>query len=326
MISVIVPVYNVAAYLDRCVESIVNQTYADLEIILVDDGSPDQCGAMCDDWAKRDKRIKVVHKENGGLSGARNAGIEVASGDYIGFVDSDDWIEPEMYRDLLEAVEREGAKLAVTGINRTYDNGFSRIQYAWDKPYVITGYKIIQAYLRQGTFSTSAGDKLYLKSLFDSRRFPVGKQYEDAPVIFDILCAIDKIAVVGKPQYNYFQRADSICGQSFSIRKMDHYDFSREIWERVNRDYPQYKEDADVFWGCKLVEILYSLYESTNSKDYEKQEKQMKTELKGVQWKVIKSGEVPKIMKVKTMMLIANLAPLYIKMKMLRAQRAMIRV
>ena len=139
MISVIVPVYNVAAYLDRCVKSIVNQTYADLEIILVDDGSPDQCGTMCDNWAMKDKRIKVVHKENGGLSDARNAGIEVASGDYIGFVDSDDWIEPDMYQDLLEAVEREGAELAVTGINRTYDNEFSRIQYAWDKPYVITG-------------------------------------------------------------------------------------------------------------------------------------------------------------------------------------------
>ena len=98
LISVIVPVYDVEKYLDRCVESIVNQTYQNLEIILVDDGSPDNCPAMCDNWAEKDSRIKVIHKKNGGLSDARNAGMEIVTGEFIGFVDSDDWIEPEMYQ------------------------------------------------------------------------------------------------------------------------------------------------------------------------------------------------------------------------------------
>ena len=101
-ISVIVPVYKVEKYLDKCVESIVNQTYKNLEIILVDDGSPDNCPAMCDEWAEKDERIRVIHKENGGLADARNAGMDIATGDYIGFVDSDDWIEPNMYEVLLK--------------------------------------------------------------------------------------------------------------------------------------------------------------------------------------------------------------------------------
>lgn len=322
MISVIVPVYNVAAYLNRCVESIIHQTYTDLEIILVDDGSPDKSGEMCDEWAKKDSRIKVVHKENGGLSDARNAGIEAATGDYIGFVDSDDWIEPDMFQDLLDAIQRENVELAVTGIKRTYGNGFDRPQFIADAPFVISGDKIIQAYLLQGTFSTAAWDKLYLKSLFDARRFPVGKQYEDAPVIFDMLCAIDKLVVVGKPQYNYFQRADSITGLKFSERKMDHYDFSKSIWERTYREYPQYKDAADVFWGCKLVEILYSLYESSNRKDFEFQEKLMKSELKKVWIKIIREQSVPNILKAKTFLLIIKLAPLYLSLKRLKANRS----
>lgn len=322
MISVIVPVYNVAAYLDRCVKSIISQTYADLEIILVDDGSPDNCGEKCDEWAKKDRRIKIIHKKNGGLSDARNAGIDIATGEYIGFVDSDDWIEPDMYQDLLGAIEQENAELAVTGIKRTYVNGYSRIQFAWDAPFIITGDEIVQAYLRQGTFSTSAWDKLYLKSLFDTRRFPVGKQYEDAPVIFDVLCSVNKLAVVGKPQYNYFQRSDSICGQSFSIRKMDHYEFSKEIWERAKRYYPQYTEDADAFWGCKVCEILYTLCGSNNRKAFQQEKKLLCNDLNKVWKSVIRNDSVPKIMKVKTIMARTHMAPIYNTLKSFKVARA----
>lgn len=112
MISVIVPVYKVEPYLDRCVRSIVEQTYTDLEIILVDDGSPDNCPAMCDAWAEKDNRIKVIHKQNGGLSDARNAGMDIASGDYLGFVDSDDWIAAEMYQVLYDMLQRDSSDIA----------------------------------------------------------------------------------------------------------------------------------------------------------------------------------------------------------------------
>ena len=300
MVSVIVPVYNVETYLNRCVESIVKQNYKDLEIILVDDGSTDRCGEMCDKWAQKDDRIKVIHKKNGGLSDARNAGIEAATGEYIGFVDSDDWIEPDMYQDLVDAIEREGVEFAVTGIKRIYDNGYSRVQFERATPCVIAGDSIIQEYLRQGTFSTAAWDKLYVKSLFDIRRFPVGRQYEDAPVIFDILCNIQKLAIVGKAQYNYFQRADGITGKAFSIRKMDHFAFSKEIRDRVYKDYPKYKGEADVFWGCKMVEILYALYESDNRKCFSQEQKMLYEELKHVWWDVMKSKSVPFVVRLKT--------------------------
>ena len=113
LISVIVPIYNVEKYLARCVDSIVNQTYKNLEIILVDDGSPDNCPAMCDEWAEKDSRIRVIHKENGGVSSARNAALDIATGDYIGFVDSDDWIEPEMYSSLIQKISESGKNIAL---------------------------------------------------------------------------------------------------------------------------------------------------------------------------------------------------------------------
>lgn len=112
-ISVLVPVYKTEGLLDRCVESIVGQTYKNLEIILVDDGSPDNCPAMCDEWAEKDSRIRVIHKENGGVSSARNAALDIATGDYIGFVDSDDWIEPEMYSSLIQKISESGKNIAL---------------------------------------------------------------------------------------------------------------------------------------------------------------------------------------------------------------------
>ena len=117
VISVIVPVYNVEKYLDKCVDSIVNQTYKNLEIILVDDGSPDNCPKMCDAWVEKDSRIKVIHKENGGVSSARNAGLKASCGEYIGFVDSDDFIQPDMFEQLLGAYDKESIELSAFLLN-----------------------------------------------------------------------------------------------------------------------------------------------------------------------------------------------------------------
>lgn len=122
-ISVIVPVYKVENFLDRCVESIVGQTYENLEIILVDDGSPDNCPSMCDKWAEKDRRIKVIHKENGGVSSARNAALDIVSGDYIGFVDSDDWIDPGMYEFLYENSQKYDADISYCGTFYNYEDG-----------------------------------------------------------------------------------------------------------------------------------------------------------------------------------------------------------
>lgn len=316
LISVIVPVYKVEKYLDRCVNSIVNQSYSDLEIILVDDGSPDNCGNLCDEWAMKDNRIKVIHKRNGGLSDARNAGIKAATGQYIGFVDSDDWIQIDMYKDLLEAIERDNTELAVTGIVRIYENNYTHKQCVSDHEYIIENDEIIRQYLEQKTFSTAAWDKLYLSSLFENRRFPVGKQYEDAPVIFDILCSINKLSIVGKPQYYYFQRADSICGQDFSISKMDHYYFSKDIRDTVIEKYPQMSYEANVFWVSKLCEIIYTLAESNNRQLFASELMILTKELrKGLMSVNVIASRLPLVMKFKTIFAGLGLTTMYVQIK-----------
>ena len=180
-ISVIVPVYKVEEYLCRCVDSIINQTYKNLEIILVDDGSPDSCGRICDEYAEKDSRIKVIHKENGGLSSARNAGLDIATGDYIGFVDSDDFIDAEMYSMLYEMIKN--ADVEISGVN-----GRSFVEEEHLLPY-IAGRKNISKEqsceeaikgLLLRTFNSSVCSKLFLGSLFKSRRFEIGKLSEDA--------------------------------------------------------------------------------------------------------------------------------------------------
>lgn len=315
MISVIVPVYNVESYLDRCVQSIVDQTYSDLEIILVDDGSPDRCGSMCDKWAKRDGRIKVVHKENGGLSDARNVGIEIATGDYIGFVDSDDWIEPDMYEKLLKAIQNEDAQISVCGLNRIYDNGYSIDQFVFQDQFTLLTDNIVRAYLCQNTFSTASCDKLYRAELFDVRRFPKGKLYEDAPIIFEILCSINKMVHVGKPLYHYFQRSSSISNRCFSIQKMDHYFFSKDIWKKSLELYPQFKKQADAFWGCKLCELIYAIDESSNKREFQQERSVMKQEFKKVKFSLLSEKEIPLIMKFKVCFIMFNMTNLYINFK-----------
>ena len=164
LISVIVPVYNVEKYLDRCMKSILQQTYHRLEIILVDDGSTDASAAMCDAYARRDSRIRVVHKQNGGLSDARNAGLELAAGDYIGYVDSDDWIEPDMYEYLLENALKYQADIAVCGrveryVDKEVVRGFSEIEVLAREP-------ALKYLLQNDLLQNYAWDKLYKQELF----------------------------------------------------------------------------------------------------------------------------------------------------------------
>lgn len=321
MISIIVPVYNVEKYLNRCVDSIINQTYKNLEIILVDDGSTDNSGLLCDILRKSDARIKVIHKENGGLSSARNAGIAIAAGEYIGFVDSDDWIDIDMYECLISAIEETKSEVAVTGICRIYDNGYFKNQYTKKHTEVYRGIEIVAEYLKQNSFSTAACDKLYRRELFSNRSFPEGKLYEDAPVIYDILKNINKIVCIGKPQYKYFQRADSICGLSFSNKKMDHYYFSHEIFMDVLKIYPQLSKDAKAYWGCKLVEIIYSITESNNRSEFENEYKMVKKELREVVARVLFSSTVPLIIKLKTLISLLGKEELYLSLKKNKARK-----
>ena len=178
LISVIVPIYKVEKYLHKCIDSILAQTYTNLEIILVDDGSPDNCGKICDEYAAKDSRIKVIHQPNGGLSAARNAGLDIATGDYIGFVDSDDYIAPDMYEKLYNALVKNDADMAICDYQR-FGNELPYDEMSLTTE-VITG---LQAMEKQNTVINCsfvvAWSKLYKSFIFSNVRFPVGKINED---------------------------------------------------------------------------------------------------------------------------------------------------
>ena len=212
LISVIVPVYNVASWLDRCLQSIVNQTYKTLEIILVDDGSTDTSGLMCDQWAHKDGRIRVIHKPNGGLSDARNAGIEAATGDYISFVDSDDWVDLTMLSTLYTAITDHQADLAIGGFSFVSDDCSKPWMDNSGKTFVLNNQELVEAFLERRTFAfdSYSWNKLYPRRLWDTLRFPVGELFEDVRVRSRLYAQCQKVVVVDKELYFYYQRKGSI--------------------------------------------------------------------------------------------------------------------
>lgn len=263
-ISVIVPIYKVEQYLDRCVESILAQTVKDLEIILVDDGSPDACPKMCDEWAARHQNIRVVHKPNGGLSSARNAGIEVASGDYIGFIDSDDHILPDMYKCLLSALQTNDADMAICGYQYV-DQSTDKVDFVETGKSPLTdgvlnrkeAYEKLVASRAGYSFYVTAWNKLYKKELFNNCRFPEGKLHEDEYSVHYFFKQCEKIAVTAKPLYMYMQRAGSIMNMGASLRSLDavnalldRYTFFKE--EGCND--LAYEQLNAVFW--KMYDLL----------------------------------------------------------------------
>ena len=215
-ISVIVPVYKVEKYLDRCVESVLNQTFSDFELILVDDGSPDNCPALCDQWAEKDSRIRVIHKENGGLSDARNAGLDVVSGDWITFVDSDDYIHPQMLQLLFEAAEKHGVTVSACGYQETSGDPL-------DLSSVLPAevHSVPEFFEKRCVDATVAWAKLYKASFFDSVRYPLQKLHEDEFVTYRILFSCRKIAFIDSGLYGYFQNNSGIMKSRWNIRRLD---------------------------------------------------------------------------------------------------------
>ncbi|MDV4769588.1 glycosyltransferase, partial [Enterococcus faecium] len=184
-ISIIVPVYKVEPYLRKCVDSILAQTFTDFEVILVDDGSPDNSGKICDEYASKDSRVRVIHKKNGGLSSARNAGIDVARGKYLGFVDSDDYIEKDMYELLYDNIVKEQADLSICGIYDIYAG--KKVKILPEEYKVLDKVSAMKIVLEAQSFSVHAVNKLYKKELFNKIRYPENIITEDAAVILDIL-------------------------------------------------------------------------------------------------------------------------------------------
>lgn len=256
LISVIVPVYKVEALLPGCVASIRGQTYRNLEIILVDDGSPDSCGTLCDGYAQEDPRIKVIHKPNGGLSDARNAGIDIAKGEYLGFVDSDDWIEPEMYETLLAAALREDVKLVCGGRYDIYEGAERTVGLCPAKDEVISGEDLAKRIFVWEGIDSAAWDKLYHRSLFREMRYPLRKICEDLPTTYRIGLDAGRVAMVAKPLYNYYHRAGSITTGRMSDSRLHVLEHTAFILEDVEKNHPSLREYARYFRLRQVVELL----------------------------------------------------------------------
>ena len=222
LISVIIPCYNVEDFLPKCINSVIAQTYRNLEMWLIDDGSLDSCGKICDDYARKDNRIKVIHKKNGGLADARNAAIDRATGEWIVFVDSDDYVSEDYIETLYGLVERHHCKVGVAWFQSFLENTEIKVVQPNYEEHVFDKTKGIEKMFYQELFDTAAWAKIYHRSLFETGiRYPYGLIYEDLPTTYLLFLKADKVAFCNRIIYFYLLRKNSLEGQPFNKRKLD---------------------------------------------------------------------------------------------------------
>lgn len=241
LISVVVPVYNVEKYLDDCVESIVNQTYKELEIILVDDGSPDRCPEMCDAWAKKDSRIKVIHKKNGGGAQARNVGLDIAAGEYIAFVDSDDIIHPEMYSTLYSFLIENNCDI----VECSYTTELPLEENASNKLITILDQKSTLWENINGKYCVQLiWNKLYKRETVGKIRFTIGKLIDDEFFTYKVLGNSNKTAVIDSKLYFYRQQEGSVMHRAYSLKRLAAVEAKVERAEYIKDRFPELYTDA----------------------------------------------------------------------------------
>ena len=216
-LSIVVPVYKVEQYIHKCIDSILEQSFKDFELILVDDGSTDNCGNICEEYAEKDYRIRVIHQANAGLSAARNTGIEVASGKYITFVDSDDWIDNKTYEKAFCFLRENQLEVACYDI-WTVKGTKIKFKPRYPQNKIFVGVEGVNAILEDG-IDNSAWNKIYLKKLFDGIRYPKGRVYEDVATVYKVLAKAERVGYLKQPLYYYLKRGDSIVGTSFNSSK-----------------------------------------------------------------------------------------------------------
>ena len=256
LISVIIPVYKVDEYLDRCIESLVEQTHTRLEIVLVDDGSTDQCSRMCDEWTKKDARIGTVHKRNGGLSDARNAGMPLATGDYISFIDSDDYISNDFFDVMLQTAVSENSDIVECSVVKFYDD--KRFDEYFDdlkvKSYSVTDG--LAGLIAEDPFHQHVWNKLYRIELTNDIFYPVGKLNEDEFWTYQIFGRAKRVTKINKTMYFYFQRAESIMGESYNLRRLDALEGKKNRQAFMEKNFPTLvlRAKVDFFGSCIFSE------------------------------------------------------------------------
>ena len=289
-ISVIIPIYKVEEYLNECIESAVNQTYKNLEIILVDDESPDNCPKMCDDWAKKDDRIIVIHKKNGGVSDARNTGIRVASGKYLFFLDADDYIENNLLEIAINKLKENDAQIFILG--RSYLYGHKKeVKYSKDIEIVMDSKEALDKMNMFQYYDVAVWDKVYERDLFKGIEFPKGKLCEDWYTTYKVIAKADRVVYNSTPLYVYRQREYSIThSNNIKINREPIY-ASKEVFEFIRNNYPDIIPNALTKYVISCIGVYnnYVYYSDDSKKEKDEILKIVKENYK----QVIKNKDLP---------------------------------
>lgn len=252
LISVIVPIYKVENFLKKCVDSIINQTYKNLEIILVDDGSPDNCPQICDEYARQDSRIKVIHKENGGLSDARNAGMKIANGEYVAFIDSDDYISGDFIETLYNAMKAENSDIVECDVVRFEDGTTPSVINDNCEINSFSTEKGLSLLISEDKFHQHVWNKLYKSVLALKIPFAKGKLNEDEFWTYQVFGQAERVTKINKSMYFYLQRSGSIMGNTFSMRRLDALEAKAERQKYIEKNFPNLSKQAkiDLYGTC----------------------------------------------------------------------------
>lgn len=260
LISIVVPIYNVEQYLQKCVDSLINQTYKNLEIILVDDGSPDNCPKICDEYAKQDSRIKVIHKENGGLSDARNAGMKIATGEYILFIDSDDWIKSEMIEDMYNRMIEDNSDLVSSGVLWVDEDGVEIRNATVSENCVLNTEQAMSELINDGKLKQHVWNKLYKADLIKNIPFDKGKYHEDVFWSYKVIGEAERISIEKNSYYFYVQRSESIMGEKYSAKRLDALDAMELRCEYMKERFPKlYNNALTVYIGSCMYHLQLAL-------------------------------------------------------------------
>lgn len=275
LVSIIVPVYNVENYLIECIESAIKQTYHNLEIILVDDGATDASGKICDMYVHKDERIKVFHKQNGGLSDARNTGIEKATGEYIYFFDSDDILPSCAIEKMLNVCVKEDADMAIAGVEKFVDDKLpqSNKKSEAQSGKTLNKTETIRRMLLHDGFGHEAWGKLYKKEIWKYERFPKGKLYEDYATIYKITCGCSKVTVLTENLYWYRIRSGSIMKSKLTIKNMQLLDIAQEVTEYLKCKVPEVENEARYLQMVTYLKLMKGILDNGFSTFPEEQDR-----------------------------------------------------
>ncbi len=257
-ISIIVPVYNAELYIHQCIDSILAQTYKNFELILVNDGSKDNSGSICNEYCKVDDRIRVFHKENGGQSSARNHGLNNATGDYIGFIDSDDWIDPEMYSKLINSAKEVNADIVACNLLVMNPNGSFREYNKHAMDFIFSRDEALRELYKNEMLTFSPCNKIYRRELFIGQRFKEESILEDLDISYKIIFKANKIFYIKDALYFYRFNNNSTMRSEFSEKRLDEYIVRKEMYIFYKEHYPDIS-DLVYYEFCKIYSHLYSL-------------------------------------------------------------------